>query len=158
MGAGLAGLSQGWAGAASQAGAAGLGGVNAANAGFQANNQSYNQTMGQASGAFGNLANIGQGNQALLAGINAQNANNTNQMIGTGIGALATVAMMYSDRRLKTNVRRIGTRDDGLGVYEFEYIWGGPKRVGVMADEVARVRPDAVVRIGEFHAVDYAKL
>jgi len=47
-----------------------------------------------------------------------------------------------SDRRLKSNVVRIGTHPLGIGVYEYD-IWGLRQR-GVMADEVMSVMPEAV--------------
>ena len=65
---------------------------------------------------------------------------------------------MVSDRRLKTNIKRIGTHNLGIGIYEFDYIWG-QHAIGVMADEVKLVRPEAVIR-GEsgYDMVDYSKL
>ena len=55
---------------------------------------------------------------------------------GAGIG-------MYSDRRLKKNIVRIGTHALGIGLYTWDYIWGQPF-TGVMADEVEKVMPEAV--------------
>jgi hypothetical protein len=158
MGGGLAAATQGMAGQSTQAGMAGVQALNGAAGAWQGNTSGYNQTLGLAQGAYTGVGNLGMGltnqaNQHAMA-----NAANQNQVAGSVIGAVATAAMMYSDRRLKTNVRRIATRGDGTGLYEFEYIWGGPKRVGVMADEVLVTRPGAVVRVGEFYAVDYAKL
>lgn len=64
-----------------------------------------------------------------------------------------------SDRRLKTDVVRIGTHADGFGIYRFRYIWGGDAQVGVLAQEVAAIRPDAVVRGADgFLRVDYKAL
>ena len=66
--------------------------------------------------------------------------------------------VIASDRRLKMNIRRIGTHRLGIGIYEYDYVWG-EHSVGVMADEVKTVRPDAVIR-GEdgYDRVDYSKL
>ncbi|HSE58221.1 MAG TPA: hypothetical protein VLA99_05925 [Nitrospiraceae bacterium] len=76
--------------------------------------------------------------------------------IGSGLGAAATA---FSDRRLKTNVRRIGEYADGLGRYLFAYIWGGPEHEGVMADEVAELRPWALGPMaGGYATVDYSRL
>lgn len=64
-----------------------------------------------------------------------------------------------SDRRLKRNIVQIGTRPDGLAVYEFEYVWGGGRRTGLMAQEVRELYPEAVVEmVGGFLAVDYRKV
>ncbi len=65
-------------------------------------------------------------------------------MIAQAAGAFA------SDPRLKTNIVKVGTLDDGLDVYDFDYIAVAPSWVpqgrfrGVMADEVALLRPDAL--------------
>jgi hypothetical protein len=67
--------------------------------------------------------------------------------------------LVPSDRRLKTNITRIATRPDGLGVYEFDYIWGGGRRVGLMAQEVREVYPEAVSEMPDGHlAVDYRRV
>lgn len=75
------------------------------------------------------------------------------------LGAGLQTAAMFSDRRLKQDIRRVGTRDDGLGVYDYRYIWGGPVHRGVMADEVAALRPDALAEpLHGFARVDYGVL
>jgi len=65
---------------------------------------------------------------------------------------------IFSDQRLKRNVVRLGTRSDGLGVYGFEYIWGGGRQIGLMAQEVAILYPEAVGESGGFMTVDYGKV
>jgi hypothetical protein len=60
--------------------------------------------------------------------------------------AYAALASIPSDRRLKTNIVKIGKLANGLFVYVYNYIWGGPKQIGVMADEVRKIMPHAVVR------------
>lgn len=72
--------------------------------------------------------------------------------LGTGFGD------MFSDIRLKKNIKQIGTRSDGLNVYEFEYIWGGGRQVGLMAQEVQGVYPDAVSESGGYLMVNYSKV
>ena len=66
-----------------------------------------------------------------------------------------------SDRRLKTDIQTIGVLSDGLKVYSYRYKSGGPVHIGVMADEVAVLRPQAYIKGGAgdgFDAVDYSKL
>ena len=80
---------------------------------------------------------------------------------GGGGGAAMDIPMegaSFSDRRLKTNIHRISTRPDGLGVYEFEYIWGGGKHIGLMAQEVLGIYPDAVGSVGGYYTVDYSRV
>jgi hypothetical protein len=61
-----------------------------------------------------------------------------------GLGASAITA--FSDRRLKRNLKRIGiTPRDRLPVYEFSYKGSRKRFVGVLAQHVAKVRPEAVV-------------
>lgn len=67
-----------------------------------------------------------------------------------------------SDRRLKTDVRWIDTLANGLGVYGFRYRWddpADPEHIGVMADEVQRLMPEAMgPTIEGYMTVDYSKL
>ena len=65
---------------------------------------------------------------------------------------------LFSDRRLKKNIKQIGTRPDGLNVYEFDYIWGGGRQVGLMAQEVKAIYPGAVSESGGYLMVDYSKV
>ncbi|QTU99541.1 MULTISPECIES: tail fiber domain-containing protein [Rhizobium] len=64
-----------------------------------------------------------------------------------------------SDRRLKTDIRRLGTSPAGIPIYAFRYIWGGPLFVGTMAQDLLLIRPDAVHQGATgYYTVDYAKL
>lgn len=79
-------------------------------------------------------------------------------MQGQGGGASPGFGNLFSDSRLKANIHRISTRPDGLGVYEFEYIWGGGKHIGLMAQEVLSIYPDAVGSVGGYYTVDYSRV
>jgi hypothetical protein len=129
---------------------------------------------GQQTGA--NVANLLANQGSALAGGQLAAGNVNRQIFGDVLGALKTggeafkafgggtaaaggsSAAAFSDQRLKKNVKRIGTRKDGLGVYEFDYIWGGARQIGLMAQEVQAVYPDAVSEIDGFLAVDYSKV
>ncbi|WP_221986243.1 tail fiber domain-containing protein [Rhizobium laguerreae] len=64
-----------------------------------------------------------------------------------------------SDRRLKTQIRRIGTSPSGIPVYSFRYVWGGPLFIGTMAQDLLLIRPDAVIRTASgYYMVNYADL
>lgn len=92
-------------------------------------------------------------------------ANSANQAAAATRGGLfglsgslgAAGILKYSDRRLKKNIQRCGTLANGLPLYQYEYIWG-EQDIGVMADEVLAFKPEAVVTIDGFLAVDYSKL
>jgi hypothetical protein len=92
---------------------------------------------------------------------NAQMASNsalTSSLIGAG-GALGGAGIKAaSDRRLKKNIKRIGTHVLGIGLYTWDYLWGQPFS-GVMADEVEQVMPEAVVtHPSGFKMVNYSML
>ena len=96
-----------------------------------------------AAGAAGDSSSL----QALLAGL--------------GLSGIVNPSTTTSDRRLKTDIQPIGMLDDGLKVYSYRYKSGGPVQIGVMADEVAVLRPQAYIKGGAgdgFDAVDYSKL
>ena len=49
-----------------------------------------------------------------------------------------------SDRNLKENIKKIGESISGLGIYKFNYIGQTQKWIGTMADEVKKIKPEAV--------------
>jgi hypothetical protein len=64
-----------------------------------------------------------------------------------------------SDVLLKHDVVRLGTVADGVGLYRFQYNWSDQVYVGVIAQEVQAVRPDAVVRGPDgYLRVDYGRI
>jgi len=77
----------------------------------------------------------------------------------SGLGSLGSAAVTkYSDRRLKTNIKLLGIRADGLGIYSYDYVWGG-SQTGVMADEVAILKPEALGPVlGGYATVNYGAL
>lgn len=82
------------------------------------------------------------------------------QLLSAG-AQVGSAALMASDRRLKENIEKVGEFDDGLGVYQWNYVWDEPetRQEGVMADEVAELRPWALgPEIAGFATVDYARL
>jgi hypothetical protein len=90
---------------------------------------------------------------------NAQMKQQANSGLMGGLFSLGSAAMMASDRRLKTDVHLIRRRKDGVGVYRFRYIGSDVPHIGVMAQELKKVRPDLVVKRADgFLAVDYSAL
>jgi hypothetical protein len=82
-----------------------------------------------------------------------------------GIGSFFAINPGGSDRRLKENIVKVGRLVNGLFVYAFNYIgvfrdiWGGQRRLGVMADEVKLVLPHAVsVGPHGYDLVDYSEV
>lgn len=150
FGATSAQVATGAAGTASGIGNSGLGAVNSAGNGYANFNNST-------AGMYGQIGNLGLGSYNAQVNASSSSDNTFGQLLGVGLG-VAQKAGWFSDRRLKTNIVRLGTRDDGLGVYAFNYVWGGPRMVGVMADEVRKVKPHAVATVNGYDVVDYAAL
>lgn len=68
--------------------------------------------------------------------------------VGKLVGQLGSAAITASDRRVKENVIKIGTDPRGWGIYVFDYVPGAGEegmQTGFMADEVEKIRPDAVL-------------
>lgn len=80
-------------------------------------------------------------------------------LAGAALGGWAQSGFSMSDRRAKEHIKRVGTYENGLPKYEFNYI-GNPTRFrGVMAQDVQEVFPEAVIHTGTgYMAVDYRKL
>lgn len=99
-------------------------------------NQNYQNQMSQYQNGMGGL--FGLGGSILGAAGSAG-----------GFGAL------FSDARLKTDIRRVGSTDGGVPLYAYRYIWGGPVHIGVMAHDV----PEASeMHDSGFLMVDYSKV
>lgn len=105
-------------------------------------------------------------------GFNAGNqmtgAGNTSQSQSTGsgsswdmpgIGKFIGSVIAGSDRRLKNSIEKVAQLKNGLNVYSFKYHGDDETFIGVMADEVAVVQPEALGPIVHgYQTVDYAKV
>jgi hypothetical protein len=108
-------------------------------------------------GAFGQTASgygkaqepyIAQRQMQLQASI--ANSQSKASMFGAGIGLIGS---LFSDRRLKEDAMVISVRPDGLKIYKYKM--DGVDRIGMFADEVAKVYPHAVgTRMG-YKTLDY---
>ena len=102
--------------------------------------------MGNMGGGMGNMGGGmgGMGNGAASAGPTMGNA---------------PMFHRHSDRRLKRYIHRVGQSKRGFVLYSFQYIWGGPFYVGVMAQDLLATCPEAVsVGPDNYFMVDYSKL
>jgi hypothetical protein len=77
-------------------------------------------------------------------------------LLGTQV---ASASPAPSDIRLKRDMTRVGWLPNGLGLYRYRYLFSDTPYDGIVAQEVASVCPDAVVR-GEdgYLRVDYGRL
>lgn len=67
------------------------------------------------------------------------------------------LASMFSDRRLKKNITKVG-EEKGLNVYEYEYLWSPKKWVGYMADEVEKIYPEAISESMGYKIINYGMI
>jgi len=118
-------------------------------ANYQGQLSNYNQQQQARNAALGGLFGLaGSIGGGLASGYGAS----------LGAHSLASAApFMFSDRRLKRDIRRIGNLI-GLPLYTFRYLWSQTQTIGFMADDVARVAPHAVLTIGGYKAVNYRAL
>jgi hypothetical protein len=93
--------------------------------------------------------------QTQVGAVNAKNQAK-GQIVGAGVG----LGIAKSDRRLKSNIVRVGEDPRGFGLYEFEYrSEPGVRYFGAMVDEVEPVMPDAVAYDGDgYGAINYSLL
>ena len=98
--------------------------------------------------------------QASLDASNLQNANQNSMTNGLfQLGSTAAMgAMMFSDSRLKKIIRKVGEKN-GIGWYLFKYLGSNALYEGAIAQEVQKVKPEAVKQHANgFLMVDYAAL
>ena len=85
------------------------------------------------------------------------------ELLGTGMGIAAKLYM--SDIHVKQNITQVGYLDNGFPLYAFEYKpqfqheCGHGLHIGVMAQDVEKVIPDAVsIHASGYKMVDYGKV
>jgi hypothetical protein len=114
--------------------------------------QQYLAQVQQYAGLLGGLGSIGTG----LLGLGLS------PTVGAGLsgGTSLLGRLIQSDVRLKQDIERVGEWQPGIGLHAFRYKKDPSKRhVGVLAHEVAAVRPDATGVMDDGHlGVDYARL
>jgi len=71
----------------------------------------------------------------------------------------AVIGTLLSDAHVKRDVRALYVRADGIKVYRYRYRWSDVVYVGVIAQQVKGIRPDAVIRgVDGLLRVKYARL
>lgn len=84
----------------------------------------------------------------------AAGAGGLGSLMGSTMASLGPAAI--SDRRAKTHIRKVGVTNDGQNVYSFRYIGSARTEMGLMAQEVEKVHPEAVVEVNGLKHVNYA--
>jgi len=130
---------------------------------------SLSQGYGGAMAGWNNVGNLGVNKyNADISAWSAQQAAEAQNAAGwgTAIGSLGGAAISkYSDVRVKENIVPLGVLPSGVRVYEFNYkpehAHRGPpgRQVGVMAQDLINVNPDAVSLDEDgYYRVDYSKV
>lgn len=127
--------------------------VTALSSGSQVSNPTFQSTP-QSQIAGTNYAGMVQNNYDNATKQYATDVGQQNAMMG-GLfgmgGSLGAAGVMkyglpfMSDRRAKDDIKRVGTLDNGLPVYSFRYKGDDRTQIGLMADDVEKVHPEAVV-------------
>ena len=139
--------------------------LSALRTGAQVQNPSFINTPQQATTSGADILGASQmGYNAQMGDFNARNAAQQNFNQGLmGLGGAGIMA--FSDIRMKENIKHIHWLPNGLPVYTYEYkpefkdIAGHGKFVGVMAQEVELVQPEAVITNADgYKMVNYGVL
>ena len=66
---------------------------------------------------------------------------------------------VVSDMRAKEDIHLVGRTFDGLNIYTYRYKGDPVTHMGVMAQDVQKIHPDAVIRLEDgYLAVDYSRI
>ena len=126
------------------------------------------------SNEFGrNLATRLQGNKRMAMNLRAKNRANVGYLPEYGAPvmmppsarfstflnfALGVGGIIASDIREKENIEYVGSSPQGHNIWEFNYTGHSTRYRGAMAQEVAKINPDAVHVIDDVLHVDYSKI
>ena len=69
-----------------------------------------------------------------------------------------SIAGLFSDIKLKENIKQVGESPSGHKVYEFNYIGNKTRYRGAMAQDVVKINPMAVGIRDNYLTVDYSKI
>ena len=126
------------------------------------NRQDYYQKQGYPFQVAQWLAQIDTGVGSQMGGTSTSTGQGTTQgptpnpwaqIAGVGL----TAASMFSDRRMKENIQKVGETNDGQPIYRFNYKDHPQTQIGLMHDEVEDTHPEATSRVGGVGVVDYRK-
>lgn len=131
--------------------------LNAIRTGAQIQNPQFQGTPGAGYTPGPDLLGAANGQNQYNMGLYNSGVGQANSF-NSGLASLGGAAIMaFSDVRLKSNIKRIGTHPLGIGIYEYDIF--DRREIGVMAQELWPVRPDAVsVHPSGFLQVDYGRL
>lgn len=118
---------------------------------------------------LGDMSKLGLGAGSLISGAGqyskGSGTSGGDSGVGNAIGTALTIASLFSEPELKKNIEHVGYTPDGIEIVDFDYRQDTPLKLpegrfrGVMADEVERLRPDALgPTINGYRTVNYSRL
>lgn len=113
------------------------------------------QAVPQTAVAPTDVAGITLGTNQLAQGRTAAQNQFGSDILQTG-ATLGGAALLASDRRIKEDIVKIAELENGLNVYSFKYVGSPATHIGLMAQEVEEIHPEAVVEIDGVKHVNYA--
>lgn len=123
--------------------------------GAEINQGFYNNYLQQLTG----LSGLGLQAGGLVTNAGSRSTGGSPSTLGSIASTVGGIASIFSDRRLKHTIQKVGEFADGLGVYLFSYLGRNERHRGVMADEVERLRPWALgPQIAGYATVNYGAL
>ena len=69
------------------------------------------------------------------------------KMGSAALGTATSVAVIASSRELKDNLKKLGQSKAGHNIYKFNYKGDSRKYIGVVAEEVQQIKPEAVTTL-----------
>ncbi len=105
-----------------------------------------------------NLGAAQRSNQLQAASANAQAQAAQGAGLMNALGTIGGAAIIASDRRLKTDIKKVGKTESGLPIYTYKYKGDNKTQMGVMAQDVEKKNPEAVSEVGGYKAVNYKKI
>ena len=99
------------------------------------------------------IAQLGQQTNGTTTGTQQMSGAQQFNTIAGGIGNL--FKFTPSDMRLKEDIVPVGVLFDGTPVYGFRYKGAPAYHIGLMAQDVEKITPEAVIEVNGYKAVDY---
>jgi hypothetical protein len=115
----------------------------------QAEKQAPLAALGYEQGVVQPIA--GLGSSGTSSGTSVQGSNPLTTGLGLGLAGLS----LFSDERVKENIREVGKTHDGQKIYSYNYKGNPTPTLGLLAQDVEKEHPEAVGNVGGVKTVNY---
>lgn len=132
---------------------------------LDANKAFFDESLANRLKALGITSNVAQAGQGWAGGPTSTTTSESTTKTPSIASVVGSIMGAFSDIRMKENIELVGKTAGGINVYDFDYkpefkgIAGHGRYRGVMADEVEKIIPEAVlVASNGYKMVDYSKV